>query len=283
MSTITTYRPLFQLDIFHKFFLDDGLTPFDTNETVLKKQLQEYNWNSFGKIVPTAETKVNLQNHRMLLKPSPLGFVVLIEAELLNDTAPNYTPLIALDQDLKLEFYIQLLDPKFYNYTDLDPAFDSPLFLSNHATLYNAAAPVYLARHNEESNAKNHSVSEAFKDFLIKKYGDLRTEKPFIISLKMRDAGSGLNLVLLNGTLPQHTPHFKIVFHNRKTIWRYYSVATKVLIYTTEPEEKPLVQHGIVPISNAGTDYPTPTPSRIYQDRDTDGSLIKTYSNIYIN
>ena len=108
MSTITTYRPLFQLDIFHKFFLDDGLTPFDTNETVLEKQLQKYNWNSFGKIVPTVETKVNLQNHRMLLKPNPLGFVVLIEAELFNDTAPNYTPLIALDQDLKLNIKLKL-------------------------------------------------------------------------------------------------------------------------------------------------------------------------------
>ena len=283
MSIVSQYRPLFEVAVYHKYFLDDGLIAFDDNEPLQKKQLANYNWNSFGKIIPTPQTSALLKNHRMLLKQTQEGFLVLTETEKVSDDPTSFKPLVTLDPELILDFYIQLTDAQFFNFTDLDASSELPLFISNYNTLYNAADPVFIAPYNNSSNAKNHRTSALMQAHLYKKYPELKLNKLVLISLQMRNSRSGMNLILNNGNLPQVMPHFKIVFHNRKTIWRYYSGSSKSLLFSTDPDEMPLVKNGIIPVNQGNTDYPAPNPSRIIQERNPDGTIYKTYSNIYIN
>ncbi|RXG11981.1 hypothetical protein DSM03_10778 [Leeuwenhoekiella aestuarii] len=47
------YRPLFKIDIYHHYFLDDGTVSFDENSILKQKQLAKYNWQTFGHVKPT--------------------------------------------------------------------------------------------------------------------------------------------------------------------------------------------------------------------------------------
>ena len=130
MSIASQYRPLFEVAVYHKYFLDDGLTAFDDNEPLQKKQLANYNWNSFGKVIPTPQTSALLKNHRMLLKQTQEGFLVLTETEKVSDDPTTFKPLVTLDPELILDFYIQLTDAQFFNFTD-NRSWENPNTLLN--------------------------------------------------------------------------------------------------------------------------------------------------------
>ncbi len=57
MSFTTTYRVLFNLNVYHHYFLDDGNAAFDSSLTLKSKQLNKYNFKEFCKIVPSQTTQ----------------------------------------------------------------------------------------------------------------------------------------------------------------------------------------------------------------------------------
>ena len=81
---------------------------------------------------------------------------------------------------------------------------------------------------------------------------------------------------------------YKIQLKNRSTIWNYFNPVDGTLIHTTEddlPENRlqPLVKNGKVDYSFDSKDYPAAQPNRIKIERNGDGVIIKTISEIYIN
>lgn len=283
MAAITTYRPLVEIQVLHRFFLDDGEVVFDENPTLKSKQLSNYDWSLFAIVKPTRETAHYLKNHRLILKNTNIGFQIFVEAEAQNSTNTIFKPLIDLDDKLQLDFKISIKDNFFFNYSNLDTVEHYPLVFRNYTDLNKPALPL-INTATESINAANFAIGSDYKKELLKTYKDEHLNEIIaFVSVQMRGADQDHHLVLANGNLPQNTPIFNIRFDNRRTIWNYYSVLDKTLIYTTDPDTKPLVSKGIVTISQGNTDFPSASVDNIYWERDTVGNIIKTYSKIYIN
>lgn len=125
------YKTLFNINIHHAYFLDDGEAKFSSMSPPEKiEQLQRYRTSDYLKIIPTATTASVMRNYRMLLKPHKQGFRVLttaLEKEILTET--KYSPIIDLDNDLTLTFAIHAKDIFFNNYTQITARDNNRLYL----------------------------------------------------------------------------------------------------------------------------------------------------------
>ena len=284
MSAQLIYRPLFKVDIYHQYFLDDGLIAFDSNPSLKDKQLAHYDWQAFGQIEPTVKTKQLLANQRLLLKYSNTGFIIFIQVEQISaGINPVYKPLLDLEESLTFDFHLHITNSLFDIYSDLDNVANFPLFFSNYPEFSSLETP-FINKNSENKRAKEYASSIELSEKLKKKYTELsRASIKAIISLKVKSSESSYNLILANGNLPQRLPEFNIRFENRKTIWQYFSAQNLNLIHTTEPDSLPLVKNGLVAVSSGNQDYPSAAPNRLLYDKNTNGEILKTYSKIYIN
>ncbi len=283
MSSTATYRILADIQVYHRYFLDDGETVFDQNPALKTARLKKYYWSQFAFASPTSATRHKLSNHRLVIKNTATGFTIFVEALAQNPNATSYRPFIYLDENLQLDFIIKITDPVFFNYSDLDEVSRYPLLFRNYNDLLDPALPL-INTHSEIREAGDYTISKDLQEHLFENNpSDRLNQSKVLVSLKMRGAGNGHHLILANGNLPQETPVFNIRFDNRRTIWNYYSGLNKSLIHTTDPDTKPLTQNGIIEISQGNTDYPSASPQNIIWERDSVGNLIKTYSKIYIN
>ena len=279
MSAQLIYRPLFKVDIYHQYFLDDGLIAFDSNPSLKDKQLAHYDWQAFGQIEPTVKTK-----QRLLLKYSNTGFIIFIQVEQISaGINPVYKPLLDLEESLTFDFHLHITDSLFDIYSDLDNVANFPLFFSNYPEFSSLETP-FINKNSENKRAKEYASSIELAEILKKKHTELsRASIKAVISLKVKSSESSYNLILANGNLPQQLPEFNIRFENRKTIWQYFSAQNLNLIHTTEPDSLPLVKNGLVAVTSGNKDYPSAAPNRLNHDRNTNGEILKTYSKIYIN
>ena len=284
MSAQLIYRPLFKVDIYHQYFLDDGLIAFDSNPSLKDKQLANYDWRAFGQIEPTVKTKQLLANQRLLLKYSNTGFIIFIQVEQISaGINPVYKPLLDLEESLTFDFHLHITNSLFDIYSDLDNVANFPLFFSNYPEFSSLETP-FINKNSENKRAKEYASSIELAEILKKKHTELsRASIKAVISLKVKSSESSYNLILANGNLPQQLPEFNIRFENRKTIWQYFSAQNLNLIHTTEPDSLPLVKNGLVAVSSGNQDYPSAAPNRLLYDKNTNGEILKTYSKIYIN
>ena len=284
MSAQLIYRPLFKVDIYHQYFLDDGLIAFDSNPSLKDKQLAHYDWQAFGQIEPTVKTKQLLANQRLLLKYSNTGFIIFIQVEQISaGINPVYKPLLDLEESLTFDFHLHITNSLFDIYSDLDNVANFPLFFSNYPEFSSLETP-FINKNSENKRAKEYASSIELAEILKKKHTELsRASIKAVISLKVKSSESSYNLILANGNLPQQLPEFNIRFENRKTIWQYFSAQNLNLIHTTEPDSLPLVKNGLVAVSSGNQDYPSAAPNRLLYDKNTNGEILKTYSKIYIN
>ncbi|MAW95189.1 MULTISPECIES: hypothetical protein [unclassified Leeuwenhoekiella] len=283
MISQATYRILCEVQVFHRYFLDDGETIFDQDTAFKTARLKKYDWSQFAFASPTSDTRHKLMNHRLFYKNTALGFKIFVEALAQNPDATIYRPVIDLDEDLQLDFMVVTTDALFGNYSNLDEVTRYPLVFRNYNDLLDPSLPL-INTASEAIVASDYAINEDLqKQVFVDYQKDRINQATALISLRMRGQGTGRNLILVNGNLPQELPVFNIRFENRRTIWNYYSGRDKSLIHTTDPDTKPLTQNGIIEVSQGNTDYPAASPENIIWERDSGGNLLKTYSKIYIN
>lgn len=283
MSFSIVYRPFVEVKLFHRYFLDDGETPFDQSVSIQEKQLSKYNAHNFLSIVPTAQTQQALNGHKIVFKKSKDGFVLFINSEKVGSDPDTYIPLIAPADDLKLNFLVYARDSLFENYSEIKAINPIPYLFSNYIPSTAPASFPLINRMSDMVPAKDFTIAlptyEHFEDQISKaeKIGLLG-----IVSLGIKGNSTVYHLTLVSGNLPQNLPQFKILFNNRRTFWRYYRNGSNTPEHTTEPALKPLTANGTVPISLGATDYPNPSPGDLFFEKDGAGNIIKTFSEIYI-
>jgi hypothetical protein len=104
--TLSSYQKLFEVRILHHYWLDEGEDDFDSFD--VNKQvdlLLHYDVTKILTVIPAPDTEAILKGHQCLFKMSPVGFAVAIPKGM------------TVNDDIVLEFFVKIIDPRFYNYT----------------------------------------------------------------------------------------------------------------------------------------------------------------------
>ncbi|MFD0861710.1 hypothetical protein ACFQ1M_05795 [Sungkyunkwania multivorans] len=116
------YKSIFNINIHHAFFLDDGTSKFlDMTDDEKDVQLLKYNLSEFMMVTPMPASKSTLRNHRMLWRKNPHGIRVLVSViDVTIDGDDEHQPIIPFADDLALVFEVRASDPFFNNYSNLE-------------------------------------------------------------------------------------------------------------------------------------------------------------------
>lgn len=266
------------------------------------KQIDSYNFSNFFKITPTAETIIRLKGQNLIYKT--LNNRLSIMAKVSGDE--NKIPFIPLHPDFNLTFIIQLVDPLFYNYTDLKFSNSDKIYYFSNRSLHSSLGTYSLIN----KDGDNHIVDEtyAFNPIFVKdKNWQLIPENKKIdpdtftsgekdrlfgmIRIFMRADNSALHVV--DESTQILTPHttFQIQLGNRKTYWRYIfrqdqtvDGTSDVRIEDSDPKilitsnEQPLTEKGFISIIMKGNELPNPNSNQVIPDATNE----KIYSDIYM-
>ena len=291
MSYSIQYRELFRVKILHRFFLDKGTDDFKSmNDTDQQKQLKDYDFRSFLKVNPTAESRQRLNGYNLVFKQISTGFTVWSKVDE-NDDA---LPFVPLADDLEFTFLLQVNDPRFYNYTDLK--------MENAGKLY------YLSNRQLDTEPNNFPLIDKAggnfhvdEDFILSEdgeNGELQQLHPGekmnligVLRIFMKGDNSSLNVTNAQDEIQEPAPAFEVVFKNRNTVWRYLFDAdqqvtggddvkkengnSKILI---TKDEHPLTLNGFIPIELGGVGLPNPGVALVRPDV-SDNTI---YSEIYM-
>lgn len=280
MSFNITYSLLFEVTILHNYFLDNGEETFASMSAAAKeKMLQNFTTDSFAVIRPTFETNSILKNYKMVFKITKTGFKVYVKVQ----EADEADPFIKIPAALNLKFLISINDYQFENYTNLDFPLNRIYLFSNVKPTAEPVSFQYIPKTNENKLISNDFlVSEATTTALISTLQSLEKQAVFgIISLNLQGDNTTGNIITNAGKII--SPHFKIHFDNRKTLWKYINSKTTAIIETNDA--KPLTRSGFVeidplidftPPQAADSHYPNPSVKSIIK---IDGDF---YSEIFI-
>lgn len=107
------YKTLFDVLIYHHYFLDDGATDFESMPPdEQQSQLRRYHLTDFLAIRPSVDSQKSLKNHRLIFKNTETGFTVVASADMQN---PDKA---AIDvNNLELTFFLTRKDMFFDNYS----------------------------------------------------------------------------------------------------------------------------------------------------------------------
>jgi hypothetical protein len=291
MSYSIVYKELFRVKILHRYFLDKGIDEFRSmNKTEKEKQLSQYDFRTFLKIIPTIETMQQINGHNLVFKTLNSGFTVWTKVAEDDDNEP----FIPLDNDLGFTFLIQSTDSVIYNYTDLK--------LENYGRLY------YLSNRRLATEPGNFPLIDKAggnknidEDFILSKENEKAeleklnmNEKINLLGLLrifMRGDKNSLNVITAQGKLRASPSEFDVVFKNRNTVWRYLFDSnqqvsggdhvkkengnSKVLI-TKSPH--PLTHSGFITIKLNNVELPNPDVALIKPDAANN----KIFSEIYM-
>lgn len=284
MEYSVLFQPLFKVNIYHRFFLDDGETPFDIDDATTERQLKGYDISKFIKIIPSQRTQSILSGFRMQMHQLKDGFMVALKVEKIATQPDTYKPFIALDDDIQLDFLLQITNSDFEAYSEVSPINSIPYYFSNHKPYTETPESFnYINRSGDSIYASQFTISDPGFELVKEDLSRFEYKNILgIISLKMKGDNSSHNITLVNGNLPQTLPQFKVLFNNRKTFWRYFEGHNPTPIYSTEPHLKPLVARGTVAIGDGDFDYPAASPRSLSFEKDNNGNITKTFSNIYI-
>lgn len=279
MSFTATYQLLFEVTLFHNYFLNNGEETFASMTNADKtKMLQQFDTDAFSTITPTLETNTVLRNYKMIFKKTKTGFGIYIKVKDESD------PFIKVPGDLNLKFLIQINDYQFENYTNLDFAFSQVFLFSNVKPLTEPVSFKYIPKINDNKLISNaYLVSEKTTANLISTLQPSEQQNVFgLVSISAKGDDSSLgNIVDDLGKMI--SPNFKIHFDNRKTLWKYINRKAGTEIETKTA--KPLTRSGFVeidplndfnPAEPPDTQYPNPSVKSITKFDS------KYYSEIFI-
>ena len=116
MSFSTTYKPLFQVNILHKYYLNKGIIDyFSMNDADKEQQLASYELSRLFTIVPSAKTNQKMLGHKLLCNNTNSGFLVWAKVTETNKTIP----FIPLSDSLELTFLLKSTNNTFIHITQL--------------------------------------------------------------------------------------------------------------------------------------------------------------------
>ncbi len=248
MAFSITYRPLFQVNILHNYFLSDG-----TGDTIESDLLAKYDARGFVDLIPTDQTISILKGHKMVFKKQAEGFTVYIKVS--GDTGIlERTPFIDVIHELQLTFVIKVIDPLFWNYTDLP--FKGNLFYFGNVRP--TTEPVSLSFIPISSSTDLIDSTSSFRlsddgdEDVRDAHGAALNGAMGVIQLSMRGNDSIITLAD-NLILADHRV-FKLHFRNRSTTWKYINSSDDTTILTTGPHQ--LTRFGSIDIINGSDRLP---------------------------
>lgn len=291
MAFSIQYKPLFQVNILHNYFLNKGVEEFFTmKESDKNKQLDVYDINTSFSVVPSGKTARKISGHNLVFKTTNTGFTVWSKVTGNN----NNIPFIALDNDLSFTFLLKLKDATFFNYSDLklDNA-DKLYYFSNRKP---AGEPGTFRLINKSGD--NHRINKNFvlNDTSIKKelekLDTSEKENLFgIIRIFIKADKPVLHVTNAQGRIKKPFKIFELLFNNRKTFWRYIfnhdktvdvaddvkkeGTDSKILI---SKKKHPLTQRGFINLKLGSSHLPNPDVELVVPDTLND----KYYSEIYM-
>jgi hypothetical protein len=291
MSFSIQYQPLYQVDVFHLFFLNNGLkTFFSMNAVESAKQLDDYDLNAFFSITPTLETQEKLKGYKLVFRNLGTGFAIWTKVR--DDNKAR--PFIPLPNDLSFTFLVKVKDPAFYNYTDLNPNnLRKTFYFSNRRPSTEAPAFPLINKSGDHFNiGESFALSPGSATVEQTKLSSAEKMNLFgLIRLYMKADIPALDIIDPDGKIIDPAKTFELVFANRKTIWRYIfrkdpqvknndsvemeGADPNVLI---SKSEQPLTQKGFISLGLGGKDLPNPDAKLIKPDM----LNTKYYSEIYM-
>ncbi|MCT8339862.1 hypothetical protein MG296_07340 [Flavobacteriaceae bacterium TK19130] len=290
MSFSIIYKKLCDVNLYHEYFLNDGVTSFDDSPTLKEQQLSKYDFREFMGVMPSEDTHTLLNGYRIIFKPTEKGFTLLMQVEEAAPNSGNFTPKIALEPDTKLEFLLYINDFIFENYSTVSAIPHKPFYFSNKKPASEGNSFKYIDLETTKTPISDYTISQTTWDALKVGFTEKERLSLFgIISLEMQgDDTTGYDgntrNILSNGNPPLLSPkNFKLHFHNRSTVWHYKNALDNTLVHSTDPTELPLVKNGIVGYTFNSEPLPAADPTRIIFEKDGNGNIIKTISEIYIN
>ncbi|MEW7277033.1 hypothetical protein ABW636_00380 [Aquimarina sp. 2201CG1-2-11] len=234
MSFSIIYKPLFELHIFHNYFLGLGEEEYD--HTQKPDVFDTYNAQDFVVIVPKAQTQKILRNHKISIKPTSTGLMGFISVD------ENAEPVIN-SEGLNLEFLIYIKDSLFEKYTKLN---------TNNTQIFYFKSDKNAGKYRlDKLNAKNASP---INDFSVPYDSDENSEyQQLLKDIAIKDRMSLFGIVsldiedLLSGQkVPNATKEFKIVFKSKKAFWVYLDEEDQEVYRTSE--KLPLIKKGTIEV-----------------------------------
>ncbi|WP_421825843.1 hypothetical protein [Larkinella sp.] len=265
-----SYQVLFSVRVLHRYFLDFGTTPFDTNapsdEARKKIELirQVYDVSQFLAFLPDAPTQQRLKNQRMLFKKQADGFVVLAAT----DNPRSQTPFLPLPAGLKFVFAVYPTDPFFMLYTNLTPEVMNDLKRPTRGFRLknrNASADPLKNRLNTGETIRMADLEDQPPEHAVA--GRLDRPLGFI---EIEHAPANRSLLTAEDVL-QPTLTYTLTLGNRTTRWRLKTDAPGDFA-----GEHQLVKNGLIPAVKGTTKLVNPTPATTTFEND--GHF---YSTIY--
>jgi hypothetical protein len=291
MSFSIQYKPLFKVDVFHLFFLNNGLkTFFSMNAAEASKQLDDYDLNPFFSITPILETQEKLKGYNLVFRNLDAGFAVWTKVR----NEDKAFPFIPLPDDLSFTFLVKVKDPAFYNYTNLNPNNLGKTFYYSNRRLSTEAPAFPLINKSGDHFNINETFALTPGSATVEQTNLSSSEKMNLfglIRLYMKADIPALNIIALDGKIADPAKTFELVFANRKTFWRYIFRSDPkvknndgVKMETSDPmvliskSELPLTQKGFISIELGGKDLPNPGSQLVKPNT----LNTKYYSEIYM-
>lgn len=154
------YRPLFDVDIAHDYFLSRGDVVVeaqpDADQTALANL---YSAGDFFEVFPDDATMSVLAGHKMAFRATATGFGVAVQ---LDPSANDTRPMVPPADDLRLTFVLRLTDPQFGNYTELGPVTTSFYRFSNASQNRTAGVNFLSSRASTFATTRRYVAGEVF-------------------------------------------------------------------------------------------------------------------------
>ncbi len=290
MTFSIKYKPLFSVDILHKYYLNKGNDDFFTMDQDEKnKQLTGYDVSNFMRITPTAESYQVLMNHRMVFKVVNTGFVVWIQVSENRDTVP----LVPLGNSPELSFLLTLVNHSFINFSKLDASVAGKLFFFSNRKPAGESPSFPLVRRTNNSQEISDSFTLSTEVANQLKSGlspDEKRQLFGIVRMGMKGENASMDIINNQGEIHNPAKEFQVVFGNRETTWRYFfdkdqqikpsdgvkkenGSARQLITKKTHP----LTEKGFVSVDLGGKELPNPDVLVIKP-----GEANTIYSEIYM-
>lgn len=289
MAFSITYKPLFQVNILHEYYLNKGLAEYASmSETDKSKQLVNYNFSNFFSVLPSSKSVQKLKGHNMVFKTSNTGLMVWTKV-----SADN-TPFIELDDTLELTFLLKVNYNTFFNFSNLKFENVNKLFFFSNQRL--STEPVTFPMIKKPGGNTNVGDKYVLSDDGASEELKLlnRNDKANLfglIKIQMKGQTNGLNVTTSSGNIRTPSQIFEMTFGNRKTIWRYIFDKDQTVNDSDDvkkeggsakqlitKQKQPLTERGFVSIEHGGVELPNPDAKLIKPNSGNN----KIYSEIYM-
>lgn len=300
MSFEYSYSLLFEVNVFHNFFLNDGESVFGsmTNEEK-QKMLLKYDYANFITISPSIATQKTLKNFKMQFIKTKTGFKIFTKVKQLDESDPlfNLDPFIEIPTDLELIFTMKINDYQFENYTDLSFSPNQLFYIGNAIPLriesnepipdpnpvkevFNPVGFNYIPLVTDNSLISDDFLaSEEESNNLFPDFEAAESRGLFgVISIAMTGHDLASSILTNQSKIIAPTKEFLIHFNNRKTIWKYINRRDSSEVETNS--SKPLTYSGFVEIDPL-TDFTPAEPAENQYPNPSVKSIVKINSDYY--